>query len=274
MVDPVDGALMTQVTAVPGTRSRTIDRAAFILTCFSSEDPHLTLAQIATKLNLNQSTVYRYVATLQATGLLERDERRGGYRLGLAIVELAGVVLNQIAVRREALPEMDRLRDDMGVLVNLAVRDRGDIVHIAHSAPQGWPVWVTTPGRRAVAHCTALGKVLLAHVPWTEVRETIEQQGWRPYTATSIQSYERLERELTEVQRVGYAIEDGERGDDSLCVGAPIRDHSGNVIASLSVSSTTRRSGQRLHNELVPGVVDAANRTSSRLGYSHVLGFE
>ena len=77
---------------------------------------------------------------------------------------------NQIDVRREAIPEMDRLRDEMQLLVNLAVLDpdQGDIIHIAHSAPQGWPPRATTPGRRAVAHCTALGKLLLASGKITE----------------------------------------------------------------------------------------------------------
>lgn len=271
----VDAGLATSDRAeLPKLRSQTIDRAALILTCFSTEDPHLSLAEIASRLGVNQSSVYRYVATLQAAGLLERDERRGGYRLGLRIVELASIVLNHIPVRREAIPEMDRLREETGLLINLAVRDGGDVVHIAHSAPQGWPVWVTTPGRRAVAHCTALGKALLAHTPWQEVQAVIADQGWRPYTEKSIQSFDRLESELAEVQRRGYAIDDGERGDDSICVGAPIRDHAGQVIAAMSVSGTARRAGPRLHEELVPGIVEVASRTSIRLGYSGALGFE
>jgi IclR family acetate operon transcriptional repressor len=258
----------------PGkVRSQTVDRAALVLTCFSAGDPHLTLAQIAARLELNQSTVYRYVATLHAVGLLERDERRGGYRLGLRVVELAGVVLNQLAARREALPEMDRLRDDLGFLVNLAVLDGADVVHVAHSAPQGWPVWVTTPGRRAVAHCTALGKVLLAHRPWDEVRRVIEAAGWRPYTDRSIQDFDRLRAELDAVRANGFALDDGERGEGSLCVGAPVRDHSGLVVAALSVSSSTRRLDDGAREELPRRVVDAAARVSSRLGFATTVGF-
>jgi IclR family acetate operon transcriptional repressor len=268
MTDLVDGA-RRKVTP----RTQTIDRAALVLTCFSSVHPHLTLAQIAAKLDLNQSTVYRYVATLQAAGLLERDEQRGGYRLGLRVVELAGVALNQFAARREALPEMDLLRDDLGLLVNLAVLDGADVVHIAHSAPQGWPVWVTTPGRRAVAHCTALGKVLLSHQTWDEVREAIEATGWRPYTARAIQDFSRLQTELDAVRAAGYAIEDGERGEGSLCFGAPVRDHSGLVVAALSVSSSTHRLDPGTRETVPPRLVDAAARVSSRLGFAITIGF-
>jgi DNA-binding IclR family transcriptional regulator len=272
MVEP-DGAAKVGRVQPSKVRSKTVDRAALVLTCFSAEYPQLTLAQIAARLDLNQSTVYRYVATLQAVGLLERDEGKGGYRLGLQIVELAGVVLNQLAARREALPEMDRLRDDLGLLVNLAVLDGADVVHVAHSAPQGWPVWVTTPGRRAVAHCTALGKALLAHRPWNEVRQAIETTGWRPYTSRSIQDFSRLLAELDTVRTNGFAIDDGERGDGSLCVGAVVRDHSGQVIAALSVSSSSSRLGAETREELPARVAESAARVSSRLGFASTKGF-
>lgn len=257
-----------------GARSQSIDRAALILTCFTLETPRLTLADLAAKLSLNQSTVYRYVATLQAAGLLERDDHRAGYRLGLRVVELAGVALDQIAVRREGLPEMDRLRDEMQLLVNLAVLDRGDVIHIAHSAPQGWPPRATTPGRRAVAHCTALGKVLLAHRPWDEVRRTIEQYGWRPYTKRSIQDFDRLATALDDIRHRGYSIDDEERNQGTVCFGAAIRDHSSHVVASLSVSGTTQTLLPERHREVVGRLIEAANRVSFRLGHVGTLAYE
>ncbi len=143
-------------------RNQTIERAALILACFSTEQNHLTLAQLADKLALNQSTVYRYVTTLQRAELLSRDERRGGYSLGLRVIELANVGLNQLEVRKQALEEMDRLRDSLDMLVSLGVLFEGDVLHVAHAVPKEWPRWAMTEGRRAVAHCTSLGKVLLA----------------------------------------------------------------------------------------------------------------
>ncbi len=257
-----------------GSRSQTIDRAALILTCFTMETPRLTLADLAGRLSLNQSTVYRYVATLQGAGLLERDGHQAGYRLGLRVVELAGVALDQIDVRREGLPEMDRLRDEMNLLVNLAVLDRGDVIHIAHSAPQGWPPRATTPGRRAVAHCTALGKVLLAYRPWEEVQGTIEQYGWRPYTTRSIQDLDRLASALQEIRQCGYSIDDEERNRGTVCFGAAIRDHTSRVVASLSVSGTTQTLNLERRAEVVRRLLEAANRVSFRLGHIGTLAYE
>jgi IclR family transcriptional regulator, KDG regulon repressor len=248
-------------------KTQTIERAALILACFSPEEPHLTLADLAAKLGVNQSTVYRYVATLQAAGLLERDPRRGGYRLGLRVIELSNIALNQSEVRKQALDEMDRLRDELNLLVNLGVLFEGDVLHIAHSVPGHWPRWYTTVGRRAVAHCTALGKVLLAAQPWPEVRQLVERYGWRPYTPNSIQDFDRLRDELAEVRERGYAVDDQERSRGTVCLGAPIRDYSGEVVAALSVSGKVDKLTPEFRERTVPRVLEVADRISFRLGY-------
>lgn len=249
-------------------KSQTIERAALVLTCFSAEEPRLTLADLAAKLALSQSTVYRYVATLQATGLLQRDERRGGYRLGLRVLELAGVAVNQLEVRKQALDEMDALREEVGLLVSLGVLFEGDVMHVATSVPAGWPRWYTTLGRRAVAHCTTLGKALLAHRPWGEVRATVERYGWRPYTPNSIRDLDGLERELAATRERGYAVDHEERRVGMVCVGAPIRDHSGTVVAAISVTGTVLRMPPEFQREVALRVLEAANRISFRLGYA------
>lgn len=258
-----------------GTKSQTIDRAVLILTCFSDAEPSFTLSEIAARLDLNQSTAYRYLSTLHQAGLLQRNESGGGYRLGLRMIELAGVALNQIEVRREALQEMDELRDQLQFLVNLAVLDPegGDIIHIAHSAPQGWPPRATTPGRRAVAHCTALGKLLLAYRPWDEVREMIERNGWRPYTEHSIQQFDRLEEELASIRASGFSVDDRERATESLCLGAPIRNRSDHVIASLSLTGTVQSISPELRDELLPKLLTAAHRISYRLGHPGTVAY-
>jgi DNA-binding IclR family transcriptional regulator len=248
-------------------RSQTIERAGLILACFSAEEPHLTLAELAAKLGLNQSTVYRYVASLQGAGILERDPRRGGYRLGLRVIELSSIALNQNEVRKQALDEMDRLRDELNLLVSVGVLFEGDVLHIAHSVPEHWPRWYTTVGRRAVAQCTSLGKVLLAARPWPEVAQLIERHGWRPYTRNSIQDLARLEAELAEVREQGYAIDLEERNQGTVCLGAPIRDYTGEVIAALSVSGKADKMTPAFRAQTLPYVREAADRISFRLGH-------
>ncbi|MGI8486104.1 MAG: IclR family transcriptional regulator [Thermomicrobiales bacterium] len=251
----------------PAAKSQTVERAASILTCFSAETPHLSLATIADRLGFNQSTAYRYVSTLEAAGLVERDNRLGGYKLGPRVIELSNVALNQNEVRKHGLEEADHLRDELNVLVSLAVLFEGDVLHIAHAVPDHWPRWHTTVGRRAVAHCTSLGKVLLAYKPWPEVMAVIETYGWRPYTPNSIQDFRQLEEELVAIRERGYAIDREERNRGTICLGAPIRDFSGVVVAALSVSGKADKMPIDSWTEVAPRICEAANRISFRLGY-------
>jgi IclR family transcriptional regulator, KDG regulon repressor len=248
-------------------KSQTIERAGLILACFSAETPHLTLADLATQLDLHQSTVYRYVAALEGAGLLERDPRRGGYRIGLRVIELSNIALNQIEVRKHALDEMDRLRDELNALVSLGVLFEGDVLHIAHAVPSAWPRWYTTVGRRAVAHCTSLGKVLLAARPWPDVVDLVERFGWRPYTPNSIRDFPRLEAELETIRERGYAVDNEERNRGTVCLGAPIRDYTGAVVAALSVSGKIDRVTPEFQERILPHLLEAADRISFGLGF-------
>jgi len=271
-----DAARGTHAKQEPGrgkAKSQTIERAALILACFSAETPHLTLAELAAKLGLNQSTAYRYVATLQAAGLLERDPRRGGYGLGLRVIELSNIALNHSEVRKHGLDEMDRLRDELNLLVSLGVLFEGDVLHIAHSVPANWPPWYTTVGRRAVAHCTSLGKVLLAARPWPEAAQTVERYGWRPYTPNSIQEIDRLDRELAAIRGQGFAVDEEERGLGTVCVGAPVRDYTGATVAALSVSGKAERLTPAFRAEAIPRIREAADRISFRLGHGGTAAY-
>ncbi|MGH2460501.1 MAG: IclR family transcriptional regulator, partial [Chloroflexota bacterium] len=220
------------------------------------------------------STLYRYLATLESGGYLERDPRSGLYRLGLRLVEHAGIVLNQIDARLHALPELEALADDVGSNGNLAVLFDGDTFHIGYAIRSYVPPIYTTLGRRAVAHCTALGKCLLAGLPREDVHALISAKGWRPYTANSIQSVEALDRELDTVSAQGYAIDREERHRNLWCVGAPIRDRTGRVVAAMSVSGPSRRfQGQSL-DAVIESVVSHAERASCRLGHEPLLAGE
>jgi DNA-binding IclR family transcriptional regulator len=257
-------------------KSKTIERAGRILACFSDAEPHLSLTDLAAKLELNPSTAYRYIASLQQAGLLERDTRQGGYHLGLRVVELAGIALNQIEVRKHALDELDRLRDETNLLSNLGVLFEGDVLHLAQSATKDVPRMYTMIGRRAVAHCTAMGKVLLAYRPWTEVRRLIGQYGWRPYTPKSIQRFDRLQTELAAIRTQGYGVDREERRRGVGCLAAPIRERSGHVVAALSVSGSLDRltgGSKEFSAHLLRRVLDGAHRISFRLGHQGTAAY-
>lgn len=247
--------------------AKTIGSGLQILSLFNHLAPEWTIPAIARQLDVPYSTAYRYVTTLEAEGYLVRHQPTGTYRIGLPLIELAGVALNQLDVRVHGLSLLDHLADATGLNANMAVLYQGDTFHIAYAVRSAVPRMYTALGRRAVAHCTALGKMLLSDIPFEEVRRIIETYGWRPYTARSIQTFPELERALSEVRERGYAVDRGERSTGTRCVAAPIRDKTGQVVAAISVSGSYDRLPEERIPELAATVQEHASMISYRLGY-------
>jgi len=247
--------------------TQTVDRALTVLGYFSATEPELSSAEISVRLGLHQTTAYRLLSTMEASGYVERDPRTGLYRLGLKVIELAGLKLNQMDLCRHAQPELNVLRDALNLNANLAVLDHGDVCHLAYAVRPDVPHTYTLLGRKSVAHCTSLGKVLLAFRPRAEVHQTIRTHGWRPYMPQSLQDFPSLDRALDEIAARGYAVDDGERRPGIKCVAAPVRDRTGTVVAAVSVSGTPEAVDALGLDAVVPMVVEHADAVSARLGH-------
>ncbi len=253
----------------PRSWSRSTERASAVLACFSLDTPRLRVAQLAKRLDLHPSSVYRYLEALQGAHLVERDEQYGDYKLGLRIVELSAVVLRDLEVRRHALDEMDALRDELGLMVNLAVLLDADVVHVAHAFPPGWPRENMVVGRPAVSQATALGKVLLAYLPWEDALGRVLAAGWRPCTENTIREDAMLKAELQDVAKRGFAVEREERSVGIMCVAVPIRSANEAVCAALSVTGRVEQVCAKGPETLASRLMLAARRISTRLGSTH-----
>jgi DNA-binding IclR family transcriptional regulator len=245
----------------PGVQ--TVTRALAVLDALA-RSPGSGLPDLARQLNLHPSTARRLLTVLEANGYVRLDPP--GYTLGFRLVELAGHALNHTDLVRHSLSELDRMRDRLRLNANLAVLAEGDVLHLAYAVRSDTPRYYTAIGRRAVAHCTALGKVLLSAQPRERVHETVERFGWRPYTPHSIQDLPRLDRELDQIATLGYAVDREERKPGSGCLAAPVRDRSRRVVAAISVSGTLaaiERIGlERIQRE----VMEHARQISAKLG--------
>lgn len=246
--------------------SQAAERAASLLTYFTTERPRWRLADLAKAVGLHPSTVYRHLAALESLNLVERDEDYGGYKLGLAVLELSTVVLAGLEVRRSAFEEMEDVRDRFNVLVNLGMLRGANVVHIAHAFPPGWPRWNMDLGRTAAAHCTALGKVLLAAVDREEAIARVELSGWPVYTEKSVRDAPHLRAELDTTEDRGYALDWEERRIGTACVAVGVHAANGRTIAALSATALVARMEEIGHHNLATVLRSAAERISSRMG--------
>jgi DNA-binding IclR family transcriptional regulator len=237
-----------------------------ILECFSLQESRLPLTDIAHKVGLPLSTTHRILATLRAVGIVEQEGNRDLYRLGLKLLELGSMVLANMDVHREALPYIEELARETGETVHLGVFDGAQVVSIEKmDSPHGLASNVTI-GKGAPAYCTGVGKALLAFQP-EEALDHVCRQGLPRHTPQTITDPEKLRKELAQVRAQGYAVDNAEHQPDIRCVAAPIRNHSGGVIASLSISGPATRIPKGRVPTLAARLCEVAAKLSARLGY-------
>ena len=246
---------------------RVLERALAILSAFSHTRPELRLADFA-PLGLHKSTLYRLLEVLRAHRLVELDPATGQYRLGLRLFELGMLAVGRLELARSAQRALDLLVERTGETAHLGVLDGHDIVSIARAeSPQALRM-PGALGRRSPAHCTAIGKVLLAHLPEAEQRAFVSGRSFPALTRRTLCRPEQLLRELRAVHQRGYAIDDEEIYPGVRCVGAPVRDHTGVVIAGVSAAGPTTRLPREHLPRLAAEVLRAAGEISRRLGFT------
>jgi DNA-binding IclR family transcriptional regulator len=248
---------------------RVLERAIRILGLLSDGKPR-SLQALSSEIDLSTSTTFRQLSTLSHHRYVERDEQTGQYTLGLACLELAQAYYTGNDVRRAALPELDRLRNETRETVHLAILDEMEVVYIEKlEALQPIGLMGSRVGGRAPAYCTGVGKTLLAHIPRDVVRQCFAGKRFRRYTPHTIVTLKALFTELAVVSTRGYALDKEEHEAGVCCVAAPIRDMKGDVVAALSVSGPVDRLDPIEANDgMIANALGTARRISARMGYS------
>jgi DNA-binding IclR family transcriptional regulator len=247
---------------------RVLDRAIRILELLSDGKPRTPL-EVSEGIGLSPSTTFRLLATLSYYNYTKRDERINQYRLGLACLELARAYQDSNDLRRVAIPELEALRDDVKETVHLCVLDHMEIVYVEKlSGLHAIGIMSSRVGGRAPAHCTGVGKVLLAYAKPELVNGYFQKQGLAQFTDTTITSLEELGYELSTIRKNGYAFDRGEHEHEVRCVAAPIFDISGEVVAALSISGPRDRMEPLQENlTLIEKAKQTAWRISRQIGY-------
>jgi DNA-binding IclR family transcriptional regulator len=254
-----DGARPAGAAAV-----QSVDRAVTVLEILARRG-EAGVTEIAVELGVHKSTAFRLVSVLEARGLVEQNSDRGKYRLGLGIIRLAGATTARLDVTQQARPVIEVLARDLDETVNIAILSGHDALYldqVAGSSALQLHNWV---GRRIPLHCTSNGKVLLAFLPEKRQRELLETPLTR-FTANTVTDVEDLLAELAMVRDRGWASANEEFELGLVAVAAPVRDLTGNVVASLSASGPVFRLPAPLLPRIGSAVVAAAGEVSRRLG--------
>lgn len=247
-------------------RLSSVANAIRLTKAFSEQEYEMGISALAARLGLAKSTVHRLATTLVEYDMLEQNRESGKYRLGLAFFELGTLVRRKMDVTTEAQGEIHALADASGETVQLAILDHLTILYIRIRESRQAIRLSSGLGSRAPAHCTGVGKALLAYQP-PEVVQQVVEAGLKRCTEHTITDAEKLRAELATVRSRGYAIDDEEIEIGLRCVAAPIRDHSGQVVAAISVAAPVQRMSKKQVQATIPSVVAAAENISRRLGF-------
>ena len=242
-----------------------------VLTSFSGEEDELGITTLATRLRLAKSTVHRLATTLTSAGFLEQNAETGKYRLGVALFELGALVRRRMDVANEARPHLRELLEKTGETVQLGIVDQLSVLYVYEMESRHAIRMAAAVGGRAPLHCTAVGKVLLAFQPADYVKQVLER-GLTANTSRTLTRREAVLEMLEEVRQRDYAIDDEESETGLRAIAAPVRNHSGAVIAALGVAAPVQRMSKKTMHTCVPSVIDTASAVSARLGYPKTRG--
>ena len=222
---------MTESGVASNATYQSAERVLALLKTFDDTRVELGVAEIARALDVHKSTASRLAAALERTGFLTRAGKR--YRLGVEVIRLGTIALRSFDLVATMQPGMEKVSQQTGETVNLAVPDGTDVLNVAEmpstyilSCSGGWI------GRRTRPHAVANGKVLLAYGALP-----LPQPGaLERYTPQTITTLSGLARELDRVRRDGYATAVAELEEGLVAVAAPVFDPAGACVAALSVS--------------------------------------
>lgn len=246
---------------MPGS-IRAIDRAVRALEVLAENGRGMGVSEIARRVRLTKSTTHRLVTSLSKAQLVHVDPQTRLYTLGFRLLQWTAAWLDRLDVRTKALPHLRQLREKCQETVSLNLRDGHHRVAVERLETSHEVRFIVDLGRPLPLHVGAGGKAILACLPPEEGDQILASAKVDP------RSRQRILRDLAEIRRTGSAVSMGERIPGSGSVSAPVFNHEGRVVGSVSILSLAVRLPADVQESYRPLVVQAARAISRELGWS------
>ena len=246
---------------------QSLARAFSILEEVARSRDGIGLAELSRKVGLHNSTTFHLVKTMVSLGYIRqiKDDKR--YRIGRPLFALAANALDEIEMVSLAMPVLEDLSRDTGESGHFAVPMGDSVVVIARTAGPGAFQLIERVGVVRPAHCTALGKVILAALKPEQLENFLKRAELAPATPNSITDAGALRKNLEDVRQSGIAFDDGEFNPEVRCIGVPVRDFTGQIIGAIGISGPIWRLSIQALQSRVQAVQAAARRLSAEFGY-------
>ena len=246
---------------------QSVSHALDVLEEFAGDQEELGVTELSKRLKLHKNNVFRLLATLESRGYIEQNKTNESYHLGIRCLQIGRNFLTQMGLLKQAQPIIQGLADTTGETAFVAVLRRTHVIQVAVVETER-PVRLTAGiGDALPLHCSAAGKVHLAHIPPAELQENY--LGDMPaHTEKTLTDPVQVQEHLRQVASNGYALEVGEHIADVNAVAVPVRDYTRNVVSSLTIAGPAHRvTTERIEQELIPLMQRAGRELSGRIGF-------
>lgn len=249
---------------------QSVDRTLTILEVLSDYSDGLGITEISERVNLHKSTVYRLLSTLIYKGYVVQDEESSKYKITFKLFELGSKKVDKLDLLKSSKPYTKMLMESVNEVVHLIIREDNEIVYIDKVEANNTISMKSRIGNRAPMYCTATGKAMLAFLPEEEILKIWKSSKIIRLTENTITDFILYKKELQEIKKIGYAIDDEENEMGVKCVGAPIFNIKGNVAGAISVSGPIHRITEDKMDFISKEVIKYANMISEEIGYKNM----
>lgn len=245
-----------------------LDRGLSILLILARSNRGMSLVELSNAIGVSRSTVYSILATLQDHGFVLKDPQQKSYQLGVATFELGSAYLRRVNLIPAFNECAQRIVAACRETVKLAILDGRDVVYLGKQDGLHSVRLVAQIGSRMPAHATAVGKVLLAQLSNQAVEQLYADYELRKLTPNTISNLPSLLARLDLIRQQDYDYDHAESSLEIHCVAAPVRDHSGSVVAAISIGVPNDRLSVTWMQELTSLLLTQVRDLSRTMGWN------
>lgn len=261
-----DGGKLEQTTGKTNN-IKSIIKAANVLNLLADAGEPMSLAQMASELNISKSTLHGIVATLVDVRFLAQDQSTGRYHLGTRLFQIGSRMSSMWNERKIAYSYIQQIAAEVGETVHMAVLDDYEVLYINKQESSSSIRIVTDIGAKLPAYCTGLGKALLSDMSKQEFQYMLRKIALKRYTDFTITDPDALWKELEMTYNRGYGEDDQEYIEGLRCVAAPILNHEGKIVAALSISGPVSRMQSDKLEQCKRSLLSTCDEISVKMGY-------
>jgi IclR family transcriptional regulator, KDG regulon repressor len=244
--------------------AQVVDRVADILEEFLRSGPELGVGEISRALDLKKATAHRLLSALRRRNFLTQDPASRRYRLGIKLWELGSAATTELDWVAQVKPYLERLTERTGETSHLAILDAGLVLYIDSAESSRSVRMPSQVSKRAPFWSTALGKALVAYLTEEVVHGLVAEQG--PPRLQKPGAQEKLDAEMAEIRARGHVVDDQGLEEGLVSVAAPVRNHTGHVIAAIGLAGPSSRIPSKDVGPTAAEVVSTARSISFALG--------